>query len=52
MRLFLWNLVFLAKSYPFRIIFHSDGFEMSAIANDEGTAAMAGFKLRYFQTSC
>ena len=43
---------FSAKSYPFRIEFHSDGYEYSAAANDEGTGNNPGFKLRYFQTTC
>jgi len=41
-----------SKSYPFRIEFHSDGYEYSAAANDEGTGNNPGFKLRYFQTTC
>ena len=34
---------------PFRIEFHSDGYEHSAAANDEGTWNNPGFKVRYFQ---
>ena len=37
---------------PFRLVFHSDTFEMSLAANDEGTGGSVGFKLRYFQTTC
>ncbi len=37
---------------PFRIEFHTDSYEMSAAAMDEGTGANTGFKLRYFQTDC
>ncbi len=32
---------------PFRISFHSDSYEMSAAAMDEGTGANTGFKLRF-----
>ena len=49
---FLMIHYFSAKSYPFRIEFHSDGYEYSAAANDEGTGNNPGFKLRYFQTTC
>ena len=41
-----------AKTYPFRITFNSDAFEVGAAAMDEGTGQGAGFKLLYFQTSC
>ena len=37
---------------PFRLVFSSDTFEMSAAAMDEGTGGGVGFKLRYFQTTC
>ena len=37
---------------PFRLVFNTDTFEMSLAAMDEGTGKNAGFKIRYFQTTC
>ena len=42
---------FLAKHYPFRVNFHSDGFEMATAALDEAGGGV-GFKITYFQTAC
>lgn len=40
-----------SKSYPFRIEFHSDGYEVS-IAMKEGVAGNHGFKVHYSQSTC
>jgi len=45
------NASVCSKSYPFRIIFKSDGYEFSA-ANHEAVGGGKGFKLRYYQVSC
>ena len=45
---------FSAQSYPFRIEFHSDGYEYSTgiAAMSEGEARNPGFKVKYYQTTC
>merc|ERR1711971_919022 len=43
-----------SKSRPFRVIFHSDGYEAAneGDAKDEASTGNKGFKLRYYQLSC
>ena len=42
-----------AKTYPFRIIFKSDGFESAHAAMSEAVnGGGKGFKLRYLQEAC
>jgi len=43
-----------SQSRPFRISFHSDGYETAAAADatDESSGGNKGFKLRYYQLSC
>ena len=45
---------YIAQSRPFRISFHSDGYETAAAAagTDESSGGNKGFKLRYYQLSC
>merc|ERR1711971_141712 len=43
-----------SQSRPFRISFHSDGYETAAAGDpmDESSGGNKGFKLRYYQLSC
>jgi hypothetical protein len=40
-----------SKTYPFRVNFHSDGYEMATAAADEASGGV-GFRITYWQTSC